>query len=162
MASAITVGILALPGRDPGLPLPDYATPGAAGMDLCANLAPGDRAAGLALAPGARALVPTGIAVEVPPGYEIQVRPRSGLALRDGVTLVNSPGTIDSDYRGEIGLIVINHGEKPVVIAHGTRVAQIVLAPVSRIAWSAVDGLAPSQRGAGGFGSTGLRAGETP
>jgi dUTP pyrophosphatase len=106
--------------------------------------------------------VPTGIAVEVPPGYEIQARPRSGLALRDGVTLVNSPGTIDSDYRGEIGLIVINHGSTTVVLAHGTRLAQLVLAQVSRIAWRAVDGLAPSERGAGGFGSTGLRAGKTP
>ncbi len=162
MPSAITVGILALPGRDPDLPLPDYATPGAAGMDVFANLAPGDRATGLALAPGARALVPTGIAVEVPPGYEIQVRPRSGLALRHGVTLVNSPGTIDSDYRGEVGLIVINHGGAPVTIGHGMRIAQVVLAPVARIAWRAVDGLAASERGVGGFGSTGLRAGETP
>jgi dUTP pyrophosphatase len=160
MGSEIAVGILALPGRDPELPLPDYATSGAAGMDLCASLALRDRAGGLTLARGARALVPTGIAVEIPAGYEIQVRPRSGLALREGVTLVNSPGTIDSDYRGEVGVIVINHGEAPVTIAHGMRIAQLVLAPVARVAWRVVDGLAPSERGAGGFGSTGLRAGE--
>jgi dUTP pyrophosphatase len=155
MGSEIAVGILALPGRDPELPLPDYATPGAAGMDLCANLAPGDRAGGLTLARGARALVPTGIAVEIPPGYEIQLRPRSGLALRDGVTLVNSPGTIDSDYRGEIGLIVINHGHAAVTITHGMRIAQMVLAPVSRAAFRETDDLDVTARGAGGFGSTG-------
>ena len=162
MTADVSVGLCALPGRDPALPLPDYATAGAAGMDLCASLAPEARAAGLTLAPGARALVPTGIAVEIPAGYEIQVRPRSGLALRDGVTLVNSPGTIDSDYRGEIGVIVINHGDRPVTIPHGSRVAQIVLAPVSRIAWRRATALAPSERGSGGFGSTGggLSAGE--
>jgi dUTP pyrophosphatase len=148
-------GIRCLPGRDPDLALPGYATSGAAGMDVCASLEPGSRAAGLTVAPGARVLVPTGLAVELPPGYELQMRPRSGLALRHGLTLLNSPGTIDSDYRGEIGIIMINHGSEAVTLAHGMRVAQMVLAPVSRAEWIETDDLAPSQRGAGGFGSTG-------
>jgi dUTP pyrophosphatase len=151
----IAVGILRLPHHDPGLPLPAYATAGAAGMDLCACLAPPDRPTGLALAPGARALVPSGLAVEIPPGHEIQVRPRSGLALRHGLTLLNTPGTIDSDYRGELGVILVNLGQEPVAIAHGMRIAQLVLAPVARIAWTEPDSLADSTRGAGGFGSTG-------
>jgi dUTP pyrophosphatase len=151
------VGIRRLPGRDPALPLPAYATDGAAGMDLCANLAPGERAAGLVLAPGARTLVPTGLALEVPAGHEAQVRPRSGLALRHGLTVLNSPGTIDSDYRGEIGVILINHGQEPVTIAHGMRVAQMVLAPVARADWRE-GALTGSARGAGGFGSTGTAA----
>ena len=151
----VAVGILRLPGRDPALPLPGYATEGAAGMDLCASLAPGDRAGGLVIPPGGRAFVPSGIAVEIPEGYEIQLRPRSGLALRHGLTLLNSPGTIDSDYRGEVGAIVVNHGSEPVTIAHGMRVAQLVLAPVARIAWAETEALAASARGDGGFGSTG-------
>jgi dUTP pyrophosphatase len=151
----VRVGILRLPGRDPGLPLPGYASEGAAGMDVCASLAAEDRALGLTLAPGARRLVPTGLALEIPPGYEVQLRPRSGLALRQGLTLLNSPGTIDCDYRGELGVIVINHGPDPVAIAHGMRIAQMVLAPVARIAWSETTALATSARGAGGFGSTG-------
>jgi dUTP pyrophosphatase len=152
------VRVRRLASHDPGLPLPAYATEGAAGMDLCANLAPGDRAAGLTLAPGARALVGSGLALEIPPGHEIQIRPRSGLALRDGVTLANSPGTIDSDYRGELGVILINHGAAPVTVAHGMRIAQLVLAPVARIAWEEADTLEGSARGAGGFGSTGTAA----
>jgi dUTP diphosphatase len=151
----VAVGIRRLPGHDPALPLPGYATTGAAGMDLCANLAPEHRTEGLTLAPGARALVPSGLALEIPPGHEVQLRPRSGLALREGLTLLNSPGTIDSDYRGEVGVILINHGSEPVTVAHGMRVAQLVLAPVARIAWDARDALAESARGAGGFGSTG-------
>jgi dUTP pyrophosphatase len=151
----VSVGILRLPGRDPELPLPGYASEGAAGMDVCANLAPEYRAAGLTLAPGARVLVPTGLALEIPAGYEVQLRPRSGLALRQGLALLNSPGTIDCDYRGEVGVIVINHGAEPVTIAHGTRIAQMVLAPVARIAWAEAEALATSARGAGGFGSTG-------
>ena len=161
MAGEIEIGILALPGRDPALPMPGYATAGAAGMDICACLAPETRAAGIVLAPGARALVPTGLAVEIPAGFEIQLRPRSGLALRAGIALVNSPGTIDSDYRGEIGVIVINHGQAPVTIAHGMRIAQMVPAAVPRIRWRE-GALGESARGAGGFGSTGLRAGEEP
>jgi dUTP pyrophosphatase len=151
---SVEVGILRLPGRDPELALPDYATEGAAGMDLSANLPPERRAAGIELVPGARALVPTGIALEIPQGYEVQLRPRSGLALRHGLTLLNSPGTIDSDYRGEVGVILINHGSEPVIVAHGMRLAQMVLAPVARAAWRE-RALEATARGAGGFGSTG-------
>lgn len=151
----LAVGVLRLPHHDPALPLPDYATPGAAAMDLLACLPAEAREAGLTLAPGARALVPTGLALEIPEGYEMQVRPRSGLALKQGVTLVNSPGTIDADYRGELGVIVINHGAEPVVVAHGMRIAQALVAPVTRIAWREVGALGETARGAGGFGSTG-------
>lgn len=154
MAEEVIVGLLALPGRDPALPLPGYATAGAAGMDVCANLPAEMRAAGMVLAPGERGLVPTGLAVEIPAGIELQVRPRSGLALREGIALVNSPGTIDSDYRGEVGVIVINHGQTPVTISHGMRIAQIVPAAVPRIRWRE-GALADSARGTGGFGSTG-------
>ncbi len=159
--SELVLGLLSLPGRDPDLPLPAYATAGAAGLDICANLGPEDRAAGLTLAPGARALVPTGLALEIPEGFEAQMRPRSGLALRHGLALVNSPGTIDCDYRGELGVIVINLGSEPVVIAHGTRIAQMVLAPVTRVTPRLVGALSGTGRGMGGFGSTGLRAGGT-
>jgi len=155
----VPVRVRRLAARDPALPLPAYATAGAAGLDLVASLAAQDRAAGLTLAPGARALVPTGLAVEIPEGYELQIRPRSGLALRHGLALVNSPGTIDSDYRGEIGIIVVNLGAEPVTLAHGVRIAQAVLAPVSRLAWVEVERLAESGRGSGGFGSTGTEAG---
>jgi len=151
----VKVGILRLPGRDPALPLPAYATEGAAGMDLCASLAPEDRAGGIVVPPGGRALVRSGLALEIPAGYEVQLRPRSGLALREGLTLLNSPGTIDSDYRGEVGVILVNHGDAPVIVAHGMRVAQLVLAPVARVAWAEAATLAGSARGAGGFGSTG-------
>ena len=135
--ATIPVHVLRLPHHDPALPLPDYATPGAAAMDLLACLPPETRAPGLTLAPGARALVPT------------------GLALKQGVTLVNAPGTIDADYRGELGVIVINHGTEPVTIDHGMRIAQILLAPVTRIAWRETEALGETARGAGGFGSTG-------
>lgn len=151
----VAVGVLRLPGHDPALPLPEYATDGAAGMDLCANLPPDARADGLTLAPGERALVPSGLALEIPPGHEVQLRPRSGLALRHGLTLLNSPGTIDSDYRGEVGAVLVNHGAEPVTIAHGMRIAQLVLAPVARVAWAEAEALASSARGSGGFGSTG-------
>ena len=153
----IAVAVRRLPGRDPDLPLPAYATAGAAGMDLCANLAPERRSVGLTIAPGARALVPSGLAVAIPEGFEVQVRPRSGLALRHGVTLVNSPGTIDSDYRGEVGVILVNHGAEPFTVEHGMRVAQLVLAPVARLVWRETAALDASARGAGGFGSTGGR-----
>lgn len=153
--ATVAVAVMRLPGHDPALPLPDYATAGAAGMDLCANLAPGDRAAGLTIAPGARVLVPSGLALAIPEGFEVQVRPRSGLALRHGIALVNSPGTIDSDYRGELGVIVINLGAEPFVLTHGTRIAQLVLAPVTRLVWVEATTLEESARGVGGFGSTG-------
>jgi dUTP pyrophosphatase len=132
------------------LTLPAYATDQAAGLDLAAAVS-----ADLTLLPGARALVPTGFAIALPPGYEAQVRPRSGLALKHGVTVLNSPGTIDADYRGEIGIILANLGDKPFVISRGTRIAQLVVAPVTRITWTEVASLDDTTRGAGGFGSTG-------
>lgn len=152
---SVSVRVLRLPSHDPALPLPSYATEGAAGFDFLANLPPGNRAEGLTLASGERALIPTGLAVEIPADHELQVRPRSGLALRHGLALVNSPGTIDSDYRGEIGIIVINLGTEPVTITHGMRIAQGVLATVAKLAWVEADDLAASARGEGGFGSTG-------
>ena len=137
-----------------GLELPAYATAGAAAMDLLAAVTEP-----MVIAPGARALIPTGIAVALPPGHELQIRPRSGLALRHGVTLPNSPGTIDEDYRGEIGVIVLNTGAEPFCIERGMRIAQAVLAPVLRAVWQEVDRLEPTAREAGGFGSTGGFAG---
>ena len=134
-------------GRD--LPLPDYASAGSAGLDLYAAAGP------LTLAPGARALVGTGLALALPQGFEGQIRPRSGLALDRGVTVLNSPGTVDSDYRGEIGVLLVNLGEAPFVVERGMRIAQLVIAPVAR-ARLAEGEVPPSERGAGGFGSTGL------
>jgi dUTP pyrophosphatase len=139
---------------DTALGLPEYATQGAAGADLRANFAP-DARAGLCLAPGERALVPTGLKLGIPEGYEVQVRPRSGLALKHGITLPNSPGTIDSDYRGPLGVIVMNAGTEPFEITHGMRIAQMVVAPVLRADFAVVDRLEETARGAGGFGSTG-------
>jgi len=131
-----------------GLELPRYATEGAAGMDVLS-------AEDLTLAPGARHAVATGLAVAIPPGYEIQVRPRSGLALKHGISVPNTPGTIDSDYRGELKVILINHGAEPFAIHRGDRIAQLVLAPVTLAEWSEVAELDDTARGAGGFGSTG-------
>lgn len=150
--SPVSVPVMRLPhGAD--LPLPAYATAGSAGLDLLAAVE-----APVELAPGARALVPTGIAIALPEGYEAQVRPRSGLAARDGVTLLNAPGTIDSDYRGELKAILINLGQAPFTVIRGSRIAQLVVAPVSRAAWQPVERLEESARGEGGFGSTGLDA----
>ncbi|MGQ0663410.1 MAG: dUTP diphosphatase [Pseudomonadota bacterium] len=132
------------------LDLPAYATPASAGVDLQAALA-----APLTLRPGERALIPTGVALALPPGFEAQIRPRSGLALAHGVTVLNSPGTIDADYRGEIGVILANLGPAPFVVTRGLRIAQLVVAKVARIAWREVQAVPPSERGAGGFGSTG-------
>ncbi|WP_448587338.1 dUTP diphosphatase [Thermocrinis sp.] len=132
------------------LPLPDYATPHSAGLDLmCASQEP------MVLKPLQRALVPTGIAIELPDGYEAQVRPRSGLAINYGITVLNSPGTIDPDYKGEIKVILINLGEKDFIIRRGDRIAQLVIAPFVRIDWQEVEELNDSQRGKNGFGSTG-------
>ena len=131
-----------------GLELPQYATDGAAGMDVLA-------AEDFTLPPGGRHAVATGLALAIPPGYEIQVRPRSGLALKHGITVPNTPGTIDSDYRGELKVILINHGGQNFAIRRGDRVAQLVLAPVVRASWLKVDELDETQRGEGGFGSTG-------
>ena len=136
--------------RGGAAPLPHYMTSHAAGMDLSAELA-----ADVILRPGERVLVPTGIAIALPEGYEAQVRPRSGLALKYGIALVNSPGTIDADYRGEIGVIVINHGREPFTIKNGERIAQLVVAPVSRALLVEVDDLDETHRGDGGFGHTG-------
>ena len=147
--SALAVSLQVLPhGR--GLPLPAYATAGSAGIDLAAALA-----APLVLPPGGRALVPTGIALALPDGFEAQIRPRSGLALRHGITVLNSPGTIDSDYRGEIGVILANLGSDSVTVARGDRIAQLVVAPVRQAAWQEVAILPPSARGGAGFGFSG-------
>ncbi len=136
------------------LPLPEYATADSAGLDLLAAVE-GD----LTLQPGKRALVPTGLAIALPQGYEAQVRPRSGLALRNGVTVLNSPGTVDADYRGEVSVILANLGDEPFVVTRGMRIAQMVVAPVSRLRWNEVAELPGTARGAGGFGSTGTGSG---
>lgn len=141
---------------DQTLGLPQYETPGAAGADVRANFAP-DAREGLILQPGARALVPTGMALEIPEGYEVQIRPRSGLALKYGITLPNSPGTIDSDYRGPLGVIVQNGGDTAFEITHGMRIAQMVVAPVVQGRFVLADNLSDTARGAGGFGSTGVK-----
>jgi dUTP pyrophosphatase len=151
----VTLRIRRLPGADPAVPLPAYASAGAAAMDIRANLDAADRARGLVLAPGARALVPTGFAVELPAGHELQIRPRSGLALARGITLLNAPGTVDEDFRGEVGVIAVNLGSETVTIEHGMRIAQMLVAPVPRIALDVVETLGESARGTGGFGSTG-------
>ena len=150
MSNVIPVRIKRLP-HGQGLDLPAYATEGAAGMDIVS-------AEEVTLAPGARHAVATGLSVAIPAGYEIQVRPRSGLALKHGISIPNTPGTIDSDYRGELKVILINHGAEPFAIARGDRVAQLVLAPVTQAAWNEVADLDETERGAGGFGSTGGHA----
>ena len=144
----ITIRLKRLP-RGEGLPVPAYATAGAAGMDVVA-------AEELDLMPGQRYAVATGFAMAIPDGYEVQVRPRSGLALKHGITVPNTPGTIDSDYRGELKVILINHGDTPFPIRRGDRIAQLVAAPVQRADFAEVDDLDATERGAGGFGSTGV------
>lgn len=143
------IDVVRLPHGE-GLPLPAYATDGAAGMDLLAAVM-----SPVAIPPGGRMLVPTGLRIAIPPGYELQVRPRSGLALKNGVVLPNSPGTIDEDYRGELGVIVMNAGDAPFTVERGMRIAQAVIAPVVRAAWREVAVLPETARGSGGFGSTG-------
>ena len=138
-------------GRD--LPLPSYASAGAAGLDLCAAVSEP-----VVLAPGARVIVPTGFAMAVPQGFEAQIRPRSGLAAKHGMTVLNAPGTIDCDYRGEVGIILINLGEKPLQITRGMRIAQMVIAPVIAAGFREVTDLPQTRRGSGGFGSTGTAA----
>jgi len=147
MTHPIDIAILRLPHGE-GLPLPAYATDGAAGMDVVA-------AETLQLAPGARHAVATGIAMAIPDGYEVQVRPRSGLALKHGITCLNAPGTIDCDYRGEVKVILANLGDQPFPIARGDRIAQLVPAPVLKAVFTQVDSLDDTRRGTGGFGSTG-------
>ncbi|WP_375796921.1 dUTP diphosphatase [Alloyangia mangrovi] len=141
-------------GADRELGLPHYASAGAAGADLRANFP--DRGA-VDLAPGARALIPTGLRMAIPEGYEVQIRPRSGLALKHGITLPNTPGTIDSDYRGPLGVIVMNAGQESFTVAHGERIAQMIVAPVVQSAFELVESLPETVRGEGGFGSTGTR-----
>lgn len=150
---SLVVALKVLP-HGQGLEHPRRATAGAAGVDLCAALPEGSR---LVIEPGGRDLVPTGLCLALPVGFEAQVRPRSGLALRFGVTVLNSPGTIDSDYRGEIGVILVNHGAEPFEILRGDRIAQMVVTPVATCEFSPVDELDESSRGAQGFGSTGRR-----
>ncbi len=144
-----------LPDADPDVALPAYATSGAAGADIRANLDAGDRAGGIALAPRARVVVPTGLACAVPPGFELQLRARSGLALHHGLCLPNAPATIDADYRGPLGVIVLNLGDAPFTVTHGMRIAQIVIAPVVQAHFEIADTLPATARGGGGFGSTG-------
>jgi dUTP pyrophosphatase len=136
------------------LDLPAYASEGAAGLDLMAALPPGEE---VVLAPLGRAVIPCGIALALPPGFEAQVRPRSGLAARHGITVLNAPGTIDSDYRGEVGAVLVNLGDRPFVIERGMRIAQLVIAAVARIDWRPTENLPGTTRGAGGYGSTGMR-----
>lgn len=140
---------------DASVALPSYETAGAAGADVRANLRPEDRQSGFILDPMHRAVLPTGLRVEIPPGYEIQIRPRSGLALKFGLSLANAPGTIDSDYRGPLGVLLINLGPEPYVVQHGERIAQLIVAPVVQGLFKETSDLGSSARGAGGFGSTG-------
>jgi len=149
---SVTIQLRRLPHSE-GLPLPAYATPGAAGMDLLAAVA-----APVTIEPGKRALIPTGLAIALPPGFEMQVRPRSGLALRNGILLPNSPGTIDEDYRGELQVILLNAGDAPFTVERGMRIAQAVVAPVVRAEWQEVERLDDTSRSTGGFGSTGTHA----
>jgi dUTP pyrophosphatase len=148
MTKEISIPIRRLPGNEDN-PLPRYMTEHAAGMDIFAAVAEA-----ATIAPGERMLVPTGIAIELPFGFEAEIRPRSGMAINHGITLLNSPGTIDADYRGEIGVIMINHGKEPFVIRRGDRIAQMVVHPVCRAKWQQKEQLAPTARGKGGFGHT--------
>jgi dUTP pyrophosphatase len=150
-----TLRILWEADADHALPLPRYETRDAAGADIRANLPLSVRAVGIMLAPMARVLIPTGFRVEIPKGYEVQIRPRSGLALKHGITLPNTPGTIDADYRGPLGVALINLGTVPYTIQHGDRIAQMIVAPVVQAAFQIVDMLSETDRGDGGFGSTG-------
>ncbi len=147
--SDVAVAVTRLPGND-DIALPRYETEQSAGLDLAAAVP-----AAVMLAPGGRATIPTGLAIALPPGYEAQIRPRSGLAARRGVTVLNAPGTIDADYRGEIKVVLANMGAEPFAVERGMRIAQMVVAPVTRVAWNEVGALPESARGGGGFGSTG-------
>lgn len=153
-AGAVQIEVVREDWADPNVALPDYATAGASGADLRANF---EHRSVVVLAPNARVLVPTGLRVAVPEGFEMQIRPRSGLALKHGVTLANAPGTIDADYRGPLGVILINLGIEPFEIEHGARIAQAVIAPVTQARFQVVEALPGTERGAGGFGSTGTR-----
>lgn len=151
----VTVAVSWTDEADRALGLPRYETEGAAGADIRANFGDSLRRDGVTLAPGARALIPTGLRLEIPLGFEVQLRPRSGLALKHGITLPNSPGTIDSDYRGPLGVIVMNAGTEPFHVGHGDRIAQMIVAPVVQARFELAEDLSATQRGDGGFGSTG-------
>jgi len=153
---SVTVNISRTRAADRTVALPSYESDGAAGMDVRANFPQGERDKTVSIQPGERQLIPTGLVMDIPVGYEIQVRPRSGLALKSGITLANSPGTVDSDYRGEIGVILINLSFDPFHVVHGDRIAQFILAPVTRCEWNEVEDHPGSIRGSGGFGSTGV------
>ena len=148
---SVVVRVKRLP-HGKGLPLPSYQSAHAAGLDMVAGVPEGQP---VRLKPGARALIPTGFALELPVGFEAQVRPRSGLAIKHGVTLLNSPGTVDADYRGELMVILVNHGREPFIVRRGDRIAQLVIAPVASVEIAAVEDLGATERGQGGFGSTG-------
>lgn len=152
----ITVQVLWEDWADQSLPLPQYQTTGAAGADICANLPLDQRGAGVTLSHLQRLVIPTGLRVEIPTGYEMQIRPRSGLATKHGITLPNTPGTIDSDYRGPLGVALINLGLENFTIHHGDRIAQAVIAPVLQVRFAVVEELTKTDRGSGGFGSTGI------
>lgn len=154
-AAVLRVQVTRVRGGAGAIALPSYMSEHAAGLDLAADL---DDT--LELAPGARALVPTGLAIAIPPGYEGQVRPRSGRAVDEGLTVLNTPGTIDADYRGEVRVLVVNLGQATIRLSRGDRIAQLVVAPVVRVVWDEVAALAPTARGGGGFGSTGTASGE--
>ena len=154
---AVKISVLREDWADPLVPLPAYQTVGSAGADICANLPVAMRAVGFVLQPMERAIVPTGLRVALPEGFEMQIRPRSGLALKHGITLPNTPGTIDSDYRGPLGVALVNLGAAPYVVSHGDRIAQCVIAPVLQAGFEVVEALDVTARGAGGFGSTGTR-----
>jgi dUTP pyrophosphatase len=154
-AAVLRVQVTRVRGGAGALTLPSYMSEHAAGLDLAADV---DDT--LELAPGARALVPTGLAIAIPPGYEGQVRPRSGRAVDEGLTVLNAPGTIDADYRGEVRVLVVNLGQATIRLSRGDRIAQLVVAPVVRVVWDEVSALAPTGRGGGGFGSTGTAGGE--
>lgn len=148
----VAIRVIREAGADASVALPSYETSGAAGADVRANLPDG---VSITLEPGQRALIPTGLWIEIPEGYEVQVRPRSGLALKHGITLPNTPGTIDSDYRGPLGVILMNAGQESFEVAHGERIAQLVVAPVVQADFQFADELSETERGSGGFGSTG-------
>ena len=154
---SVTIAILWEDWADRALPLPSYETAGAAGADIRANLPSELRTTGLTLAPMERKICPTGIRIEIPQGYEVQIRPRSGLALKHGITLPNTPGTIDSDYRGPLGVALVNLSDAPYTVQHGDRIAQMIVAPVVQAGFRVVEALGETARGTGGFGSTGKR-----
>lgn len=151
----VQIAVMREDWADPDVPLPNYETAGAAGADLRANLPPDDRADGITIQPLTRVIVPTGLRIAIPDGYEMQIRPRSGLALKYGLSLPNTPGTIDSDYRGPLGVLLTVIGTEPVTLHHGERIAQAIVAPVVQASFALVAGLDDTARGSGGFGSTG-------